>query len=74
MKCFDCQKELDEVEVAVSDGLWHLCPECARSQSEIMYKRLSAVFDASREIDRKAFALYGNDDFFCKVHKELNND
>lgn len=68
--CEDCQRPTDSL---VTDGEHVLCRECASDRATVVYRRLATAFNAYDELTRKAFAVYGNDDFWNLVNEEIDN-
>lgn len=74
MRCFSCQREIDEslfADSPITDGDKYLCADCARIESNRIFNNLIAVFEANDEIYRKAFAVFGIDDFAFSVDEEM---
>lgn len=71
MICYSCNAELYPEEVCVTDGLYCLCYDCARKESNRIFDNLNRIFESEEEVYRKAFAKYGIDDFAYCVDEEM---
>lgn len=71
MICYNCNADLVESEVCVTDGLYCLCDECARKESNRIFDNLMRIYESEEEVYRKAFAKYGIDDFAYCVDEEM---
>lgn len=71
MICYSCNADLVEQEVSVTDGDLCLCDECARKESNRIFDNLMRIYESEEEVFRKAFAVYGIDDFAYCVDEEI---
>lgn len=70
MRCFECNRELVEEEVYVTDGDSCLCRECTFDISNIMFDRIVRYYEEQPKIYRLAFGARGIDDLCYVVDEE----
>ena len=71
MICYSCNEELQPWEAKDTDGYWGLCDECAKKESNRIFDNLMRIYESEEEVFRKAFAVYGIDDFAYCVDEEI---
>ena len=70
MRCYECNRELLEDEVFVTDGDDVMCRECAIDVSNIILDKIVRIYEEQPKMYRLAFGTRGIDDFCYIVDEE----
>ena len=70
MRCCECNRELLEDEVFVTDGDDVMCRECAIDVSNIIFDKIVRIYEEQPKMYRLAFGTRGIDDFCYIVDEE----